>query len=407
MWPRTHEERSRNRNTGFVCFMHRADAEEAMDEYCDADPLGTGRRMMIRWGKNVKRSVKRGTGGVPMNFRKKAREVEDNSSNAHANQSKGVVLEMKDPLIDPAVEFSVPQSESSNQEYNKECNNSTVSPTEPPPSNQVASSRRKKTVQPPAGPKYDPVQHLAEAIVVNTPSDSRRMQFISTVASFVAKDGSIFEQKLIETQNNSDFRFLTPCDDDEASDNNTWIEEHIFYRWRVYAFTQGDGFNSWRTEPFVMFHPYGRFWCPPPLNTAAALKEEEAEKQRENNRLAAQEERRNMAVNKEDCITTGASMRRTNESARLNEWERELWNTLLREKLCASQQCICEAMAFAFDKSGAAKEISALLKEALLECDSTVDTRIARLFLFSDILFNSQQPGVRNAFQCKYGAFIV
>jgi len=29
MWPRTPEERARNRNTGFVCFMTRADAQEA------------------------------------------------------------------------------------------------------------------------------------------------------------------------------------------------------------------------------------------------------------------------------------------------------------------------------------------------------------------------------------------
>lgn len=60
MWPRTAEERARNRNTGFVCFMHRADAEDAMDELCDADPLGVGRRMVLRWGKNVKKTVKFG-----------------------------------------------------------------------------------------------------------------------------------------------------------------------------------------------------------------------------------------------------------------------------------------------------------------------------------------------------------
>ena len=40
--------------------MHRADAEDAMDELCDADPLGTGRRMVLRWGKNVKKTVKFG-----------------------------------------------------------------------------------------------------------------------------------------------------------------------------------------------------------------------------------------------------------------------------------------------------------------------------------------------------------
>ena len=43
MWPRTAEERARNRNTGFVCFMHRKDAEDAMESLADADPLGTNR----------------------------------------------------------------------------------------------------------------------------------------------------------------------------------------------------------------------------------------------------------------------------------------------------------------------------------------------------------------------------
>ena len=154
-----------------------------------------------------------------------------------------------------------------------------------------------------------------------------------------------------------------------------------------------------------MFEPHGRFWIPPPLNTLAAQEEEEAEKRREHDILAAQEERRKMAGKKQDCITTGAHMRRTNldkgGGVKLNEWERKVFHELLREKLCASQDSICEAMAFAFDKSGAATEMSKLLREAMLELGNgiSVDTRIAKLFLLSDILFNSQQPGVRNAFQ--------
>ena len=100
-------------------------------------------------------------------------------------------------------------------------------------------------------------------------------------------------------------------------------------------------------------------------------------------------------------------MRRTNADKggglKLNEWERKIFHELLREKLCASQESICEAMAFAFDKSGAAHEISHLLGVAMLESGNGIsaDTRIARLFLLSDILFNSQQPGVKNAFQYR------
>jgi hypothetical protein len=386
--------------------MHRADAEDAMDAYCDADPLGTGRRMLLRWGKNVKMTVKFGTGGVPTNLRKKARVGDDRNKTMTPTQRDGAdrTLNTLDEVSPPSL---IPYRDESK----------TSKSASSPPSDEaiVTTVIEKRKVAPPKGPTYDPTKHSAEAITVIAPSDPRRLKFITTVASFVAKDGSVLEQKLIETQSfNPDFRFLTHRDNDsfhpfssDNDDDNIRFEEHIFYRWRVYSFAQGDGFSSWRTEPFIMFEPHGRFWIPPPLNTLAAQEEEEAEKRREHTILAAQEKRRKLAGKKQDCVTTGAQMRRTNADKggglKLNEWERKVFHELLREKLCASQESICEAMAFAFDKSGAALEISHLLKEAMLESGNgiSVDTRIARLFLLSDILFNSQQPGVKNAFQYR------
>jgi hypothetical protein len=85
-------------------------------------------------------------------------------------------------------------------------------------------------------------------------------------------------------------------------------------------------------------------------------------------------------------------------------WEEvEQFNLLVRSKLCASRESICEAMAFCFEKSRAADQVTQMLKECLLEDETmcpgiSVETRIARLYLLSDILFNSQQPGVRGAF---------
>eukprot|EP00584_Thalassiosira_punctigera_P015643 CAMPEP_0172550498 /NCGR_PEP_ID=MMETSP1067-20121228/30004_1 /TAXON_ID=265564 ORGANISM="Thalassiosira punctigera, Strain Tpunct2005C2" /NCGR_SAMPLE_ID=MMETSP1067 /ASSEMBLY_ACC=CAM_ASM_000444 /LENGTH=499 /DNA_ID=CAMNT_0013338095 /DNA_START=323 /DNA_END=1821 /DNA_ORIENTATION=+ len=405
MWPRTAEERARNRNTGFVCFMRRADAEDAIDALCDADPLGTGRRMLLRWGKNVKKTVKFGTGGVPTNLRKKPRENQaTKGSGSSANKpNRGSLVEESNSS--PMREGGATEPPASRKQNSIGENNFSMPSAKSFPSDQASMSESNKTVMPPLGPTYDPAQHSAEAITVIAPSDPRRLKFITTVASFVAKDGSVLEQKLIATQSfNPDFQFLTPHDEGAVliggADEDDRFAEHIFYRWRVYSFAHGDGLNSWRINPFVMFEPHGRFWIPPPLNTLAAQEEEEAEKRRERDMLAAQEERRKLAGMKQDCITTGAQMRRTNLDKggviRLNEWETKVFHELLREKLCASQESICEAMAFAFDKSGAAKEISELLREALLESGNgiSVDTRIARLFLLSDILFNSQQPGV-------------
>ena len=362
MWPRTHEERARNRNTGFVCFMHRKDAEDAVDAYCDADIFGNGRRIVLRWGKNVKKTVKFGV-GVPSNMRKKPRT--DNDAGTSNQKEANDEIERK-------------------QTYSLEENKAAAV--------QLGASLT---------PAYDPVKHSADAIIVTAPADARRLKFITTVASFVSKDGSLLEQKLIEAEaSNPDFQFLSHGD----GDDNERMDEHIYYRWRVYSFCQGDGENTWRTEPFLMFEPHGRWWIPPPLNLEAAQMEEKAEKRREKERLAAQEERRNPTQMKE--FTTCREMERARfgrGELKLNEWERETFTDLLRRKLCATQESICDAMSFAFEKSGAAREISGILKESLLEQDGGIsaDTRIARLFLLSDILFNSQQPGVKNAFQYR------
>ena len=231
-------------------------------------------------------------------------------------------------------------------------------------------------------------------------------------ASFVAKDGSILERKLIEKEsNNPNFSFLMDDKEDYIAEKGIEIaEEQIFYRWRVYAFTQGDGFDSWRTEPFIMIQPFGRFWIPPSLDQEAARKEEAAAKQKEEEILAKMEHRRKISE-KKDFMTGrqlehakfgGGAGTTAEGAAKLNDYEMEQFSGLLNN-VCASREAICEAMAFCFDKSGAAKQISDLLKDTLLDdrLFVSVDTRIARLFLLSDVLFNSQQPGVRNAFRYR------
>lgn len=77
------------------------------------------------------------------------------------------------------------------------------------------------------------------------------------------------------------------------------------------------------------------------------------------------------------------------------------FHTLTRQQLCASRKSICEAMAFCFEHSNAADQIGNLLKELLLEGNCSVETHVARLYLLSDVLFNSQQPGIKNAFRYR------
>lgn len=347
--------------------------------------------MRLTWGKNVKRTVQFGTGGVPTHFRKKPRA-------GGRGRVEGLGLTSAQRSAMEADEVKKKDHDQSSQ------HSILMEPSDVQSSNAIQTITQGMTAKP-VGPIYDPARHSAAAIVVNAPRDPRRLRFITTIASFIAKDGSVLEQKLIEQEShNPEFQFLLPKDNDDEQQ----LAEHIFYRWRVYAFAQGDGFNSWRTTPFVMIQPNGRFWIPPRVDMEEAYREDEAEKRREESRAAAQEERRKMTDDKDLSHMTGAQIERATGKDRrgaikLNGWEKETFHKLLRVQLCATQDSICEAMAFAFDKSGAAIEISDLLKEALLESTNgiSVDTRIARLYLLSDILFNSQQPGVRNAFQYR------
>jgi len=406
MWPRTDEERARGRNTGFVCFMTREDAQDAMDAYGESDPLNTGRRMMLRWGKNVKKTVKRGTGGVPIApIRRSRARTSDNDGKDGSRLSKSI---------------SCPSSKSSNAEHPKNndateneallsANQSSHSQTK---TSTVAQQHQKHTHK----PEFVPTQDLPTAINVVVPQDPNRLKFITTVASFVSKDGSILERKIMDREsNNPQFAFLFPPDHHPeqimsttagaCNSSETIQDERIFYRWRVYTFTQGDMNNAWNTKPFQMFRG-GRWWIPPPLvDREAAQLEEDRLQKREQDILQKKEERKKAVENiNAATVKTGRQLEHVKFGAsnvvKLTAYEKEQFSKLLR-RLCASRESICEVMVFCFEKSGSAVEIANMLRDSLLDVRVSVDTRIARLYLLSDVLFNSQQPGVRNAFRYR------
>jgi len=241
------------------------------------------------------------------------------------------------------------------------------------------------------------------AIQVVSPKDQQKFHLISTVASFISKDGALLEQALLQREiGNPKFDFLRWQSEPlpHNADNNN--SDHIFYRWRVYSFCQGDGFNTWRTEPFTMVQG-GRLWIPPPIDAEAARREEEAEREKEAAILRQKQERKFRNARRD--YMTGRQLEQIRKGgpdggAELDPADLQELDRLFRQELCASRQAICEAMAFCFEKSGAAKQISAKMEALLKEPGPSVRVEIlvARLYLLSDVLFNSQQPGVKNAF---------
>jgi U2-associated protein SR140 len=334
MWPRTAEARARERHTGFVCFMHRQDAEDAIASCNDADVFHVGRRLVMRWGKNVKKITKSGAGGMPIS-----------------------------PIQQKSTE--------------------TVGATQ-------INQRQ---------PSFDQERDGSSAIRVTVPQSKERAGFISTVASYVAKDGAAFEEMLLREHAEDPLYTFLVLPSDPTSERK---EEYIYYRWRVYGFAQGDGLFVWRAEPFVMLHPNGCFWFPPPMDTDAARQESE-QRQKGEAWIERQKQQRRAHVHRRDV--TGRQLERARNGgpdggSRLTAEEMDKFNTLTRRNLSGSRESICAAMAFCFEKSGAARQISEKLEELVLEDGPKIatDTRVARLYLLSDVLFNSQQPGIKNAF---------
>ena len=213
------EEKKRRRNTGFVCFMNRDDAEEAMEACDETDPFNNGRLLTLRLGKNVKK-VRRDTDGF--------------AKSSIQNRQKGRVEKSdKGSTYSPAV----PQS---NADAGKLTERSI--PDGLGHSSEKQNLKINCMLQ--AKP-YDPEIHASRAIRVETPTDQSRFHFISTTASYVAKDPEIEQRLKDEETGNPLFGFLSLESVNEEEDQ----KEKLFYRWRVYSFCQGDTYSIWRTEP--------------------------------------------------------------------------------------------------------------------------------------------------------------
>jgi U2-associated protein SR140 len=381
MWPRTPEERNRGRNSGFVCFVNREDAEDAIESCNEKDPFNVGRLLTLRWGKNVKKTTRRGVGslkGSSMQNQGNEHQVRGSQSSAMTSLPDIVEKEIKDLT-------------------------GTLRPDGLPSVITLGGANLQDLS---LAKPYDAEIHATGAVRVEIPKDPFRFQFISTVASYIAKDGMSMEKRLWEEEmGNPLFNFLTL---ENACEQQR--KENIFYRWRVYSFSQGDTFSTWRTEPFVMFHPNGRYWMPPSLNEDAVYLERA-------NLIGKSDNSRQESVARgiPRELLTGRQIERArhlrrkgrgnycDNPSKLTSEELDEFDRLVRKELSISREKICKAMAFCFDKCLAAENVSQLLKEYLTEDSAfvTVDARVARLYLLSDVLFNSQQPGIRNAFMYR------
>ncbi|XP_029313706.1 U2 snRNP-associated SURP motif-containing protein isoform X2 [Cottoperca gobio] len=313
MWPRTDEERARERNCGFVAFMNRRDAERAL--------------------KNL-------NGKMIMNFEMKL------------GWGKGVPIPPHPIYIPPSMmEHTLP----------------------PPPSGLPFNAQPRERLKNPNAPLLPPPKNkeefektLSQAIVkVVIPTERNLLSLIHRMIEFVVREGPMFEAMIMNREiNNAMYRFLF--------ENQS--PAHVYYRWKLYTILQGEAPVKWKTEDFRMFKN-GSLWHPPPLNPYLHGPYDDGEEEEE------EEE-----GSKKGC---------------LKEEERDKLEEMLRG-MTPRRGDIAEAMLFCLSHAEAAEEIVECVTESLSILKTPLPKKIARLYLVSDVLYNSSAKVSNASYYRKY-----
>uniref|UniRef100_A0A4W4F0H9 U2 snRNP-associated SURP domain containing n=1 Tax=Electrophorus electricus TaxID=8005 RepID=A0A4W4F0H9_ELEEL len=302
MWPRTDEERARERNCGFVAFMTRRDAE---------------------------RALKHLNGKVIMNFEMKL------------GWGKGVPIPPHPIYIPPSMmEHTLP----------------------PPPSGLPFNAQPKDRLKNPNAPMPPPPKSKEEFEKVTW----NLLSLIHRMIEFVVREGPMFEAMIMNREiNNPLYRFLF--------ENQS--PAHVYYRWKLYSILQGDSPTKWRTEDFRLFKN-GSLWRPPPLNPYLHGTPDDEEGDDDD-----EEE--------------------TSKKGSLKDDERDKLEEMLRG-LTPKRSDIAEAMLFCLTHADAAEEVVDCVTESLSILKTPLPKKIARLYLVSDVLYNSSAKVANASYYRKF-----
>ncbi|KAI6063309.1 U2 snRNP-associated SURP motif-containing protein isoform X3 [Aix galericulata] len=231
----------------------------------------------------------------------------------------------------------------------------------PPPSGLPFNAQPRERLKNPNAPMLPPPKNkedfektLSQAIVkVVIPTERNLLALIHRMIEFVVREGPMFEAMIMNREiNNPMFRFLF--------ENQTPAH--------------GDAPTKWRTEDFRMFKN-GSFWRPPPLNPYLHGMSEEQE--------------------------TEAFVEEPNKKGALKEEQRDKLEEILRG-LTPRKNDIGDAMVFCLNNAEAAEEIVDCITESLSILKTPLPKKIARLYLVSDVLYNSSAKVANASYYRKF-----
>lgn len=352
MWPRTEKELQRDSHHGFVNFVRRQDAENALAKLTNA--LVWGVKLRFGWGEAL-----------------------------HRNEP-------------PAMGIMPPMSKSSRRvRVDESVDKTNVWPHAVP----KPPMEKGKIVVPPGHPK----------VQVKIPSESRLKQVIDKTAAFVTDYGMEFEYLLLERSRDrrsssfDRFRFLFAID----------TEEHMYYRWKLWSLANRDTMKQWSDQPFQMLEN-GPFWIPPPCPSASESsrdrkrsdsrhedKKSSGKMFRPTSRFDRPASSNIVYKNSGDPLPPtkaavyGGRVSKPLTARPLSQDNRQMFVAMLRQ-IKPTRKTIRSAMKFCLDNAEMATEVAEILSEALTTSNKNTEKKLARLYLLHDILRNSSSM-VKNA----------
>ncbi|XP_014235371.1 U2 snRNP-associated SURP motif-containing protein [Trichogramma pretiosum] len=208
MWPRSDEEKARQRNCGFVAFMCRKDGERALKNLNGRDVMQY--EMKLGWGKSVP---------IP----------------PYPIYIPPALIDLTQPPPPSGLPFNA-------QPHRRD-------------KNKLPRIRNLQNPDPQDKENFEKILQNAVVKVV-IPTERNLVMLIHRMVEFVVREGPMFEAMIMNREiNNPMFRFLF--------ENHS--PAHTYYRWKMFSILQGETPKEWRTEDFRMFKG-GSIWRPPPMN---------------------------------------------------------------------------------------------------------------------------------------------
>ena len=234
-------------------------------------------------------------------------------------------------------------------------------------------------------------------VQVRFPKNQDVAALIDRMALYVSKYGHEFEREIINREKENPFYdFLW---DPESRDG-------IYYKWKVYSLCQGDTMHDWREAPFQMFYNSEK-WLPPrdrdddgDRDARDRGRDRDHGRDRDGDRDRDRDRGRDRGRDRDRDRRRSRSRsespgRRGGGGTTLSDDEIDELQVMLR-KLTAERHLIGDAMCWAIRRAEAAVEIVDLITQSLTLINTPIPTKIARLFLVSDLLHNSS-AGVKKA----------